>query len=93
MQLDCLSTLRILSRDKTHMDQVITEKNIRILLRLADIDPDVVVATVAPVDSDSVIVESLKCLCNLVFNSETCQNLFDQLNGVDGILKRIRSYK
>lgn len=90
MQLDCLSMLRILSRDKTHMDEVITEKNIRILMRLANL----LDSTSMPIiPEDSVIVESLKCLCNLVFNSETCQSLFDRLNGVDGIVKRVRSYK
>lgn len=94
MRLDCLSAVRILSRDKTHMDDVITEQNIQVLLRLANIDPtSVVIAPQSPVADDCVVVESLKCLCNLVFNSATCQNLFERLNGVDGILKRIRSYK
>lgn len=89
MRLDCLATVRILSRDKTHMDVVITEANIRHLLRLANIDP---IAPVTPAD-DPVVVESLKCLCNLVFSSLTCQDIFTSLNAVDGILRRIRSYK
>lgn len=92
MRLDCLSTLRILSRDKTHMDTVITEKNIKLLLDLANIDPITLVPNTCPAD-DSVVVESLKCLCNLVFNSTTCQDLFERLSGHDGIVKRIRSYK
>lgn len=89
MRVDCLSTVRILSRDKTHMDDVITEQNILVLLRLASIDP----SSQSPAADDCVAVESLKCLCNLVFNSATCQSHFERLNGVDGILKRIRSYK
>lgn len=89
MRLDCLSTVRFLSRDKTHMDEVITETNIRTLLRLANIDP---ILPVTPAD-DPVLVESLKCLCNLVFNSLTCQDLFDSLNAVDGIMKRVRTYQ
>lgn len=86
---DCLSTLRILSRDKTHMEEVLSDTQIRTLLRLANIDQ---IATTTTND-DPVIIESLKCLCNLVFSSATCQDLFERLNGADGIIKRIRSYR
>lgn len=87
---DCLSTLRILSRDKTHMEEVLTDRQIQTLLRLANIDP--ILATTTTKD-EPVIVESLKCLCNLVFNSATCQDLFDRMNGAEGIIRRIRLYR
>lgn len=93
LRLNCLSIIRILSRDKTHIEEVVTEQNIRILLQMANIDPTGVIAPGSPDMEDLVVVESLKCLCNLVFNSSTCQHLFEVLNGVDGIMQRIRSYK
>lgn len=89
LQHDCVTTIRILSRDKTHLDKVITESQVRALLRLANIDPEALQTT----QDESIIIESLKCLCNLVFNSAMCQSMFNKLNAADGIIKRIRTYK
>lgn len=89
MQHGCVTTIRILSRDKTHLDEVITEPQVRILLGLANIDPEAIQTT----KDESTVIESLKCLCNLVFNSSMCQSLFTKLNGADGIIKRVRTYK
>lgn len=92
MYHNCVTSIRILSRDKTHLDEVITEPQVRILLRLANIDPEAVQQPTASSD-ESIVIESLKCLCNLVFNSSMCQSLFSKLNGSDGIIKRVRTYK
>lgn len=96
MTSDCLSTLRILSRDKTHMNSVLTEAQIRTLLELANLiakQQPQQESTNSLQEDDLVVVESLKCLCNLVFNSITCQDLVEKLNAANGILKRIRCYR
>ncbi|XP_048402092.1 synembryn-A isoform X2 [Stegostoma tigrinum] len=70
-QVACLGTVRILSRDKNNLRPFTTRGAMQTLARHAGIDyseermdgmPDV-----------DVIVEALKCLCNVVFNSPTAQ--------------------
>uniref|UniRef100_A0A7M4FKT2 Synembryn n=1 Tax=Crocodylus porosus TaxID=8502 RepID=A0A7M4FKT2_CROPO len=77
-QIACLEALRILSRDKKVLVPVTTKSNMKILLKLAKLD-----ATEDPLEEVSeypVIVEALKCLCNIVFNSAVAQKLSLELN-------------
>lgn len=92
---DCVSTLRILGRDKTYLDQVIDEAQVDCLLSLADIGAKVGETAAATPDntSEPLIIEALKCLCNLVFNSTQCQEMFSKNNAAEGIIRRIRTYK
>lgn len=77
-QVACLEALRILSRDKKVLVPVTTKSNMKILLKLAKLD-----TTEDPLEEVSeypVIVEALKCLCNIVFNSAVAQKLSLELN-------------
>ncbi|XP_067415471.1 synembryn-B isoform X2 [Emydura macquarii macquarii] len=77
-QVACLEALRILSRDKKVLVPVTTKENMQILMRLAKLD--MTEDTLEDVSNFPVIVEALKCLCNIVFNSAIAQKLSLELN-------------
>lgn len=85
--MDCLKCIRILSRDKTYLNETINDDQFDCLLELACIgiqnkqfEPEIQ-------------TEALKILCNLVFQSPKCQELCLQNSAVEGILKRLRTCK
>ncbi|XP_069484364.1 synembryn-B isoform X2 [Ambystoma mexicanum] len=77
-QIACLEALRILSRDKKILQPVTTKRNMQTLMGLARLEPSE--DTLGEVADFPVIVESLKCLCNIVFNSAVAQKLSLELN-------------
>ncbi|XP_028934691.1 synembryn-B isoform X1 [Ornithorhynchus anatinus] len=77
-QVTCLEALRILSRDKKVLVPVTTKENMKILMRLAKLDDTE--GSLEEVSDFPVIVEALKCLCNIVFNSPIAQKLSLELN-------------
>ncbi|XP_031455915.1 synembryn-B [Phasianus colchicus] len=77
-QTACLEALRILSRDKKVLVPVTTKRNMQILVRLAKLDT--VEDPLKRVSEFPVIVEALKCLCNIIFNSAVAQKLSLELN-------------
>ncbi|NXE46054.1 RIC8B protein, partial [Casuarius casuarius] len=77
-QVACLEALRILSRDKKVLVPVTTKKNMQILMRLAKLDT--MEDSLERVSEYPVIVEALKCLCNIIFNSAIAQKLSLELN-------------
>jgi hypothetical protein len=87
IQIECLSTIRLLSRDKSYLNETITEGQIDCLLNIANIGANNLNLNV------NVQTESLKCLCNLVFQSVRCQEYCLKNACVDGIVKRLRTYK
>ncbi|XP_040201145.1 synembryn-B [Rana temporaria] len=82
-QIACLEALRILSRDKKVLTPVVTRENMKTLMKLAKLDPEL--KTLGDSEDFPVIVESLKCLCNIVFNSPEAQKLSLELNMVSGL--------
>lgn len=85
---DCLAAIRLLSRDKTYLNQTISSEQFESLLNIANIGSHNVGVT------DLVIcVEALKCLCNLVFQSTNCQEMCLKNAAIEGIVKRLRTYK
>lgn len=84
---DCLAFIRILSREKSHLNKVINIEQIECLLNIANIGSQNVETTAA------VSAEALKALCNLVYLSTTCQKLCLKSSVVDGIVKRLRAYR
>ncbi|MCJ8733236.1 hypothetical protein PDJAM_G00220930 [Pangasius djambal] len=78
-QSTCLETMRILSRDKRVLGPVATHDGIVTLARLACIPlPDVDVEPLEKTESaaeERVVVEALKCLCNVMFNSVAAQQV------------------
>lgn len=77
-QIVCLETLRILSRDKQVLVPVTTMENLQILMKLAKLNPKL--KSLGDAEDFPVVVEALKCLCNIVFNSPEAQKLSLELN-------------
>ncbi|KAE8613771.1 hypothetical protein XENTR_v10007866 [Xenopus tropicalis] len=80
-QIMCLEALRILSRDKKVLVPVTTKKNLQILMRMAKLDLQL--NSLGEVKDFPVVVEALKCLCNIVFNSMEAQKLSLELDLAD----------
>ncbi|XP_076121861.1 chaperone Ric-8B isoform X2 [Alosa pseudoharengus] len=78
-QSTCLETLRILSRDKRVLGPVSTREGILTLAALARVGPDAPRGTGGEQqdedEEERVVVEALKCLCNVVFNSTQAQQV------------------
>ncbi|XP_018621203.1 chaperone Ric-8A isoform X2 [Scleropages formosus] len=87
-QLACLETIRILSRDKNSLAPFTTHAAIQTLSRHAGLAHGEDAAPEIP--DVEVIVEALKCLCNVVFNSEAAQEAGAQLRLVAGLAERLK---
>ncbi|CAO1440688.1 unnamed protein product [Diamesa serratosioi] len=87
MQHQCLQSIRILSRDKTYLNETINDEQFDCLLDIAAIGLNDLK------NPAEIQTEALKILCNLVFQSPKCQELCLKNSAVDGILKRLRTYK
>ncbi|RWS13130.1 synembryn-A-like protein [Dinothrombium tinctorium] len=90
-----LATLRILSRDRNHLDDLFTIDKIETILHLARlVGEEEAFLTENSVNFDStVIVEAQKCLCNLIYNSTIIQKMCCSNSCIDGIMLRLRMYK
>lgn len=87
MKKPCLQAIRILSRDKTYLNETIKDEQFECLLELANIG-------VNDRESDNIIIaEALKVLCNLVFQSPKSQELCSKNTAIEGILRRLRTYR
>lgn len=92
---DSLAAIQIMSRDKRHLNQMITVDQFDTLLNIANIGDqnenntrnNIIIA------DSAIIVEALKCLCNLVYESTTCQTMCSKIGDIDGIVRRLESYK
>nr|XP_034185671.1 synembryn [Osmia lignaria] len=85
---NCLSMLRILSRDKTDLNYLITNERINIILEnaaLKDTDVD-------QVSYNNVIIEALKLLCNLIFNSTKVLQILPNTSCLPCLIKRMIKY-
>lgn len=82
----CLQVIRVLSRDKTYLNETINDDQFDCLLETAGITGNCNYST-------EIQTEALKILCNLVFQSPKCQELCLKNSAVEGILKRLRMYK
>ncbi|XP_009960391.1 PREDICTED: synembryn-A [Leptosomus discolor] len=89
-QVACLESIRILSRDKYCLDPFTTREGLKTLSRHAGIDYSEELIREVP-DLD-VILESLKCLCNIVFSSPRAQELTAEARLVVGLAERIKLY-
>ncbi|XP_012695553.2 synembryn-B isoform X2 [Clupea harengus] len=78
-QSTCLETLRILSRDKRVLGPVGTHEGMLTLARLARVGSDALRGSgeddEQAEEEERVVVEALKCLCNVVFNSTQAQQV------------------
>lgn len=88
-KLACLETIRILSRDKNSLAPFSSRHAIQTLARHAAISLGQGSSTPEMPDVE-VIVEALKCLCNLVFNSSEAQEAAAQLQLMFGVAERLK---
>ncbi|GAB6025666.1 Synembryn-A [Chamberlinius hualienensis] len=84
-----LEAVRILSRDKTALDEIITPEIGKSLAGLSGLSPakDITSAGI------KVVVEAQKCLCNLIYNCLTVQRLCCVNGCVEGIVERLKAFK
>lgn len=84
-----------ISRDKCELESLICEKWILTLIEMAGlfnfVDPDDTMDVDMPIKE--IVVEALKCLCNLAFNSEVARALCAHTSIAQGLVARLRSYK
>ncbi|XP_050431430.1 synembryn [Adelges cooleyi] len=87
----CLACIRLLSRDKTHLNKIITEEHVNILLRNANLLDESSCVFLTSENND-IVVEGLKCLCNIVYQCEKVQLLCCANNTVNCLILRLRIY-
>ncbi|OWR53358.1 putative synembryn-A [Danaus plexippus plexippus] len=91
----CLATIRLLSRDKNELESLICEKWVLTLIERAGlfnfVDPEDTMDINMP--AKEVVMEALKCLCNIAFNSEVARALCAHSSIAQGLVARLRSYK
>lgn len=87
-QAACLETVRILSRDKRVLSPFVTHSGLRTLALHAGIGGSLV-----KVPDQDVMVEALKCLCNLVFSSAEGQQKGAEVGIIVGLARRLRLHR
>lgn len=87
---DALLVLRILSRDRAHVNQT-TETQFDTLLRIADLGEQA--QSPERRVPDAVAADALRCMCNLVYQSESCQAMCLKNTAIAGIVRRLRTCK
>lgn len=89
-QVTCLESIRILSRDKKCLGPFTTMESLKTLAKHAGIVyREEQILEVPDLD---VILEALKCLCNIVFSSPRAQELMSEARFVVGLTDRIKLY-
>ncbi|XP_062568468.1 synembryn-A-like [Saccostrea cucullata] len=92
----CLKTLRMFSREKDKLVNMVSEPTIATIMRMTGLnhyaskEGDLV--EIQNGDPE-VMLEALKCLCNLVFNSQLAQRICSKNGCVEGIIQRLKTYK
>ena len=76
--MQCLKSIRILSRDKTYLNETINDDQFDCLLELASIGSQ------NQQFEPEIQTEALKILCNLVFQSPKCQEHCLKNSAVEG---------
>ncbi|TDG40081.1 hypothetical protein AWZ03_013501 [Drosophila navojoa] len=100
LHVQCLNTVRILTRDEFSLQTHYIEQELGTLLYLAringsassDSDDDGTLPQLTLSDGEAdVIAESLKCICNLVYQSADCRRQCLRQHSLDAIVKRLNS--
>ncbi|CAB1313626.1 unnamed protein product [Coregonus sp. 'balchen'] len=95
-QSTCLETLRILSRDKRVLGPVGTREGMLVLAELARLQGgeeggDSMQEEAQTEEEERVVVEALKCLCNVVFNSAAAQQVGADVQLARGLCARLHA--
>ncbi|XP_033112279.1 synembryn-A-like [Anneissia japonica] len=79
----CLETVRILSRDKFRLLQLQEEEGVSLLMKFAGLTNEDFIA--------DALVEAQKSLCNLVYNSQSVQQICGNTDCVQNMLMRVNN--
>lgn len=98
-QKTCLETLRILSRDKRVLAPVATREGMLILGEMArlnageegDDNQKISQEDTQSEEEERVVVEALKCLCNVVYNSPAAQQVSVDVQLAHGLCANLRT--
>nr|XP_020467773.1 synembryn-B [Monopterus albus] len=98
-QKTCLETLRILSRDKGILAPVATKEGMLTLGKMAklhageegDSNQKNTQEDTPSTEEEKVVVEALKCLCNVVYNSPAAQQVSVDVNLAHGLCASLRT--
>ncbi|XP_076180452.1 ric8 guanine nucleotide exchange factor A isoform X2 [Ptiloglossa arizonensis] len=85
----CLSILRILSRDKTNLNELITDEKINVILDKAGLKDE---ADIKQQVNIPVAIAAGKLLCNLIFNSTTVQQALPITSCLSCLIKCMKEY-
>ncbi|XP_076300330.1 ric8 guanine nucleotide exchange factor A [Lasioglossum baleicum] len=89
LQQRCLAVLRILSRDKTDLNELVTDDRLDLILDMAALkNPGAEEQTTFT----NVTIEALKLLCNLIFNSTNVQQVLPSTSCLSCVVERMRQY-
>lgn len=91
----CLICVRILSREKEGLDDLINQNRLDTLLHLAGLrsEQEAISGGSQPSKDYDVMLEALKSLCNIVYNSSRAQELSTENHSVEGVVMRMRMYR
>lgn len=91
-QKACLETLRILSRDKHVLAPVATREGMLVLTGMAGLQTDNNQGGSPQSEEEQmVVVEALKCLCNVVYNSPAAQQVCVDIQLARGLCASLHS--
>ncbi|XP_067655271.1 synembryn-A-like [Haliotis asinina] len=94
-QILCLQALRIYSREKERMEVLTSDDTLELLVKLSGLqyyaEEEGEGVTIQDGDQD-VMVESQKCLCNLIFNSTVAQRYCSEKGCIVGLVQRLKTY-
>ncbi|KAK2580128.1 hypothetical protein KPH14_012405 [Odynerus spinipes] len=89
VHFNCLSALRILSRNKKDLDKIVTAEMITLLLQLAGLLCE---NNEQKISSTNVSIESAKVLCNILYHSFKVRELALEKNCLQHLIERIHKY-
>lgn len=84
-----------MTRNKIDLDELFTEDKLNLMLHLARLvgEEEAFMTENSKEFDTKVVVESQKCICNLLFNSTRIQNFCCKNSCIDGIMLRLKMYK
>lgn len=90
----CLDSLRILSRDKSTLNDVIDQERLSVIVRLAGLVPEEeALQNLNQQINYQVVLEAQKCLSNLVFQSQTVQKWCCVNSCIPGLMCRLKTFR
>ncbi|KAF5308249.1 hypothetical protein FQR65_LT06242 [Abscondita terminalis] len=86
----CLICIRITSREKTDLNELLNEERIELLLHHAKLKE---ISEFEYTGDYEVLAEASKCLCNIIFNSTVASHICSQNQCIAAIMNLCKQYK